>query len=114
MPVITDDEIAATTTAAQTAEEQLQNARALEIGSRDRLGYARAWEQHEATRRRIRGELDASADRYDRAAELEKQVGRLRKLQVLVPGLTRVGELQGALETAEETLRLRSESRPRR
>jgi DNA repair exonuclease SbcCD ATPase subunit len=109
MPVITDDQIATATTAAQSAEEQLQNARTAEIASRDRLGHARAWEQYEATRRRIQGELDASADRSRRSAELEKKVGRLRELRVLVPGLTRVGELQDALATAEETLKLRSD-----
>jgi DNA repair exonuclease SbcCD ATPase subunit len=109
MPVITDHQIAAATTAAQTAEEQLQNARTLEIASRNRLGHARAWEQYEVTRRRIQGELDASADRSRRSAELEKQIGRLRQLKVLVPGLTRVRELQGALVTVEETLKLRSE-----
>jgi DNA repair exonuclease SbcCD ATPase subunit len=109
MPVITDDQIAAATTTAQATEEQLQNARTLEIASRDRLGHARAWEQYEATRRRIRGELDASVDRSRRSADLEKHVARLRELKVLVPALTRVGELQGALATAEETLKLRSE-----
>jgi exonuclease SbcC len=104
MPVVTDDQIAVATTAAQTAEQELQKARIAEIASRERLGHARTWEQYDATKRRIRGELDASAERSRRASELEQQVGRLRALRVLVPGLNRVGELQGLLATADERL----------
>ena len=109
MPVITDDQITAATTAEQATERELQNARTRENASRDRLGHARSWEQYATTMCRIQGELDASADRSRRAAELELQVSRLRELRVLVPGLTRIGEFQAGLATAEETLRLRSE-----
>jgi hypothetical protein len=110
MAVVSEGQITAATTAAEKAEEKLKKARTVEIACRDCLGHARIWEQYETTRRRIQGELDASAGRYRRAAELEKQVGRLQKLRVLVPGLTRVGELQGELATAGEMLKLRSEA----
>jgi len=108
MLVVPDDRITAATAAVQTTDQELQKARTLEIASRDLVGHARAWVQHAATKCRIQGELDAAADRTRRAAELEAQVARLQQLRVLVPGLTRVGELQGALATSKETYRYRS------
>jgi DNA repair exonuclease SbcCD ATPase subunit len=108
MPAINDDQVTTATTAAQIAEQVWQTAKTAESASRDRLGHARTWEQHEASRRRIQGELDAAADRSRRAAELERQVGRLRELRVLVPALVKIDELQGVLAAAEETAKLRS------
>jgi len=108
MQVVADDRIAAATAAVQARDQELQKARNIEIASRNLVGHARAWEQHAATRCRIQRALDAAADRTLRTAELETQVVRLQQLRVLVPGLTRVGELQGALATAEETFRQRS------
>jgi DNA repair exonuclease SbcCD ATPase subunit len=109
MAVVTDEQIAEATGTEQTADQELQKARGAAIAARNVLGQARIWEQHTATRRRIQSDLDAAAGRACHAAELELQVGRLRELRVLVPGLRRVGELQRTLSTAEETLREHSE-----
>lgn len=108
MPVVTEEQIALAASAVKSSEDALQKARTKETAERDRLGHARTWEQHEATRRRIQGELDASADRSRRASELEQQVGRLKELRVLVPALTKVRQLEGAVAGTEGTLTLRS------
>jgi DNA repair exonuclease SbcCD ATPase subunit len=108
MPVVGDEQLAEAVAAEQAAGHGLKEARAAENAARDRLGHARNWEQNEETRRRIQGELDAAADRARHAAELEQQVGRLRELRVLVPALTRAGELQHDRATAEDRLRQRS------
>jgi exonuclease SbcC len=105
MQVVADDQIAAADVAVQIADQKHQKARNLEIASRNLVGHARAWEHHIETRRRIQVALDAAADRTRRAAELETQVSRLKQLRLLVPGLTRVGELQSALATAQEAFR---------
>lgn len=111
MAVVTDEQIAEATGAEQTADHEVQKARGAASAARDRLGQARTWEQHTGTQRRIQSQLTAAADRACRAAELERQVGRLKELRILVPVLQRVGELQRALRTAEDTLRQHSEKR---
>jgi exonuclease SbcC len=107
MQIISDDQITAATIAAEGADQDLQHARVFEVSVRDLVGHARAWEQLEKTKGRIRGELDAASGRAARGAVLEKQVRRLQHLRVLVPSLIRVSDLQRALAVADETLNLR-------
>ena len=60
MQIISDDQIAAATAAVQGTDQDLQTAKAFEASLRDLVGHARAWEQFEATKRRIQGELQAA------------------------------------------------------
>ena len=104
MAEATDAEIDEAAEAERGCAEALQLARDTENAARDRLGHARVWEGLDAARRRIRGELDAAAYRARRADELQRQVGRLRLLEALVPGLTSVRDLTAGLTNAEQVL----------
>ena len=87
MPVISDASIADKTAVAQAAEEELHNAKRQK--SPPEKGSAMpAPEALEASRKSIQSVLDSAAIRTIQATELERQVGRLKELRVLVPGLS--------------------------
>lgn len=104
MPVVADEELAAATQARDDALTAFDNARTAEQAARDRLGYARLWEQLDHTCADLRNQLAAAADRAVRASELERAVVRLRELRVVVPALAAVASHREELTAAEAGL----------
>jgi exonuclease SbcC len=89
-PKTTDVQIAAAVSNAAEAASKLQSARATENETRDRLGYARQWEQASAEKAGVERDLAAAADRAARSDDLKRLAERCNELAVLEPALRRV------------------------